>query len=241
MTWKRGHIKVSGETPTGYIRYRLELAKDGIQLIPEKGGVEFQTLILKGTQMRTPPNSERLSLGNHKAQNWSNVVQRRDLTEILPIWMKLGQMIPYSFDVPTGSSLLSACDNPEDPYRAFANLWKAGFEGILSPRAIDEQLQGFSLPPIPPQEAPLALLSQGAILIRKLFFAQKGNVIAILPNLPSQFHCGRMTGMICGVGSVDMEWSKKTNSTPHFNSFRDREDPFSFSKRSCHLAIEILC
>lgn len=208
---EKGNITVSGKTVKGYGRYHLEMSLEGIRLAPEKGPALPQILPLRGMQMRTPPGSERLSLGCHKAQNWDLARHREDLAEIFPIWLKLGQMTPHPGSVSfTEPSLLALCENPDDPCRAFLNLYKAGFEGIMSPRSVDEQFQGFPLPPLPHHESSLALLAQGAALIRKLFFIQKENIFAILPHLPYQFHCGRMTGINAGnYGTIDVEWSKK--------------------------------
>lgn len=229
---EKGNISVSGKAVQGYVKYRLELALDGIRLIPENGAVNPQVFLFPGFQMRTPPGFERLSLGSHKAQNWPLVEQRQDLTEILPVWLKLGQMTPGPGRIDLSEpSLLALCEDPDDPYKAFLNLWKAGFEGIMSPRAIDQQFQGFPVPPLPSSESPLALLTAGAALIRKLFIGQQGSVIDILPSLPVQFHCGRMTGIaIAGFGTMDMEWSKKQVRRIIFNATAIGEVRFRFQK-----------
>lgn len=167
--------------------------------------------------------SERLSLGIHKAQDWSMVHRRQNLGEIMPIWLRLGQSLPHihcssekcqgtAHFLDSCSELIQKKDRVNVLYE-FRKLFLAGFEGILSPRLIDAQHQGFSLPSLDAAYdlSPLVLLTEGARLIRSLFIQSNSSEIAVLPVLPVEFHCGRLLNVHCGdAACLDIEWSKKT-------------------------------
>ena len=137
---------------------------------------------------------ERLSLGVHKALDWDLVKRRHSMAEILPIWHFLGQVTPEKPSHREGTAALLD--------RSLEHLFLAGFEGILSPRLIDTDEQGFDLKQ-PEDSDPLVLLTEGARIIRNLFLQEREDVFHILPSLPKEFHCGRLT-----TPSIDMEWSK---------------------------------
>lgn len=182
------------------------------------------------------PSIDRLSLGWHKAQDWSAMQERKAMEEIFPIWFRLGQNTPHYPSKPAGTIfLLEKCRQiiqerkTTEIIQAFRNLFLCGFEGMLSPRLKDEQHQGFELPPLDTEASPLFLLSEGAKLIRSLFFKQNEQSISILPALPPEFHCGRLVNVSCaGLGILDMEWSKKTIRRMIFHAHRDSEIVFVF-------------
>lgn len=204
---------------------------------------------------------ERLSLGSHKKLDLALMQRRIDFKEIFPIWFQLGQMLPVLEDKQFAGTLalLGACqeaiisNHPETILASFEKVYRAGFEGIFSPRLQDEQYQGIDVGPISSDNgSPLWLLKRGAELIRSLFVSQVDNVIHLLPALPPQFHSGRLLGVkLKGIGTLDLEWSKKEVrrciihceqagelflSLKHFKSFRINkggihltEKPLSFT------------
>lgn len=186
------------------------------------------------------PCKERLSLGSHKAQDWDMVMRRQDLREIFPVWLRLGQMSP-SLEKKTslkGTALLfkkcaelSTERKTEFLHEAFLNIFSTGFEGILSPRLEDKFHQGFSLPDVKEKDEPFALLKEGARAIKNLFLKTEGNVIDVLPALPSQFFCGRYLNVDCnGIATLDLEWSKKRVRRISFVAEKDGEIQFKFHK-----------
>lgn len=219
---EKGCIHVWGESKEGYFRYRILATAQPNQFMIkiEKGLADWSP---KPTnlypswgihQSHVPALTDRLSLGNHKSQDWEMIKRRGDLTEILPAWLRLGQLTeqPKELAYEGTAALLKICENSskENVYEAFQNLFYAGFEGILSPRLADTQYQGFQLTSAPTQLSPLILLTEGAKAIRSLFFRSQQNELFILPSLPPQFHCGRFLHVSCGsLGLLDLEWSKK--------------------------------
>ena len=79
----------------------------------------------------------------------------------------------------------------------------------LTPRLEDTDYHGFTLPPIQAADNPLALLSEGANLIRELFVSTREQELHLLPVLPPEFHCGRLVGTALGPLTLSLEWSKK--------------------------------
>ncbi len=165
------------------------------------------------------PLIDRLSLGNHKAQDWALMRRRLDFSEIFPLWHRLGQLVTN--DTPQTSmgtaSLLEECraaicaNAPEHILPHFQRLFLTGFDGALSPRLEDSDFHGLALPEIDRRQpaSPLQLLQQGAELIRSLFIKDRGDSLELLPALPPQFHCGRLLNVAGGQGIVSLEWTKK--------------------------------
>ena len=168
---------------------------------------------------KAPEQIERLSLGSHKAQDQALVQRRLDFTEIFPLWFQLGQMLPPLTEKAFEGSLVLlddcqktiASNKPETILTAFEKVYLAGFEGLLSPRLNDEDYQGLGVSPASTNSAsPLWLLKKGTELIRSLFINFSGEKLTLLPALPPQFHSGRLLGArLEGIGTLDMEWSKK--------------------------------
>ena len=194
---EKGHILIWGQGQGGYFKHK--------EVLP---GFTF------------PQNLSRLSLGNHKAQDWDLMTRRLSFEEIFPIWHRLGQMTPI-LQSPTSFqgtlALLEECRQKIEGRKileilpAFKKVFLAGFEGMLSPRLEDSQHQGFSLSEVTdPSLSPLWLLTQGAELIQSLFLKREDQAFLVLPALPPDFHCGRLLGVqVEGLGKVDIEWTKK--------------------------------
>ncbi len=233
-------IIVFGMTPAGYMRYRLRRGADGIALIMDKPPQESischlshhnqtyrlsrgETLLIPRTftEQLSLFQPERLSLGMHKMQDWQLIRRRLDLKEIFPIWMRLGQITPHlsSTSCLKGNlSLLNTCQDivsgnrKQEAVVAFTQLFMAAFEGICLPRLFDTDYQGIA--PIDKPEgtdpSPIVILTEGAALIRSLFFQETQDVVSLLPCLPSEFHAGRMIEIHTLLGDrVDFEWTKK--------------------------------
>src|SRR5262249_29172000 len=138
-----------------------------------------------------PSETDRMSLGNHKAQDWQLIKRRCDLVEILPFWRRLGLLVPKikSVSLPGTASLIHTCHEliihkkREKIARSLKNLFLAGFEGILSPRLNDHDYQGI----VSTSEQsilsgnPFVLLSEGAEIIKSLFVQNNQNELFILP------------------------------------------------------------
>lgn len=175
---------------------------------PASEGVKLETQVIK----------ERLFLGTNKHLNWDKVISRLNCAEILPCWFFLAQTItPFYHSRPIGTNeLLQKCQNllqdkPEIVVENLQSVLSAGFQGILVPQLTDSLYQGilntFQNPSL---ESPLYLLSEGAKIIRQLFVKQFPDSLHILPHVPPQFFCGRMTNINCApYGTLAIEWTKK--------------------------------
>jgi hypothetical protein len=229
---EKGRITVFGQTEEGFVRYHL-FADEGVVLYVEKspkGGMALhfdnKKVIVKdrfaipiGSICRREESKERLSLGMHKSQDWQMVQRRRDLKEIFPHWIRIAQSaaiaeIPHEkkgmFSLARECEKLIAAKETTKLHAAFLSFFLAGFSGILVPRLKDEEHQGIVLEEKIPSCSPLALLLEGASLIRSLFITEVGERISLLPCLPPEFHAGRYTNVHCANGVIiDMEWSKK--------------------------------
>lgn len=225
---EKGHLKVWGEGSKGYFRYRIQALQDGhsFVIIPEREPNEFPIFTQSAQTVEEVNNDhspiERLSFGITKSQDWTLVNRRLKMMEILPFWHKLGQMLP----VPQITNLesmgtlyllkmaLSQLENKESDelIKTLELLYLASFEGLFIPKLEDDRSHGLNLPPIDKEEltTPLALLSEGKNLIKRMLVDQNDTEIAILPCLPSKFHCGRMVNVtLQNNAMIDMEWSKK--------------------------------
>jgi len=204
-------IYIFGKAKEGYFRLRVEASDSGFEIISEKGPVKSGRIDVE-VPFISKPVFERLSLGNHKSQDWDQVQRRCDLKEVLPVLFCLGQKIPLiSPQTLTGTAkLLGWTEDRKVLTGAIEAFFKAAFRNLLVPRLMDDQHQGF----VAEEEAkgnPFFLLQEGAKRVRALFFKQEERRLAFLPNLPIPFDSGRMLGLQApGVGEIDIEWSKKT-------------------------------
>lgn len=262
---EKQRLMIWGHSINGFLRYSIYAADQGRSLVftlekepspplhwccPKTFAHTIQdrvhTFMLPASRPATPPllTQERLSLGNHKAQDWTLIQRRLDLSEILPIWLRLGQLLPASsatLEPLTGTtSLLTRCNevirsgHPECIAPQFLNLFMAGFHGMLSPRLVDDQYQGIPVEPLATDNhslSPLLLLTEGASLIRSLFIQQRGSFIDILPALPPQFHAGRYLDLVCrDIGKLNIEWSKKAIRRMVMTAEYDGEVTFGFHR-----------
>jgi hypothetical protein len=223
----------------------------GVSLSLESGLQQKMMPMIKEKVIKTAymaPQGNRLSLGNHKAQDWDLVRRRLNLVEIFPVWNRLGQLIPLrqSQDLlyVGTATLLKVCEEailkgkPEDLAENFLALFQSGFHGLLAPRLVDDHYQGIVLTPkISSELSPLCLLTKGRELIERLFIHKQDKTIQILPALPPEFHHGRFTHVQLEEGVLDIEWSKKTIRRLNFYSEKEQEVHFEFRKqiKSCRI------
>ena len=240
---EKGKITVSGWTAEGWLRYHMisSQLQEGVRLFVErtpKGGVsisqeqerhslhdkEWMDLLGKNLSFQPYqiPACDRLSLGNHKSQDWELVKRRLNLAEIFPILHRLGQLVPLTTSQRSKEgtlSLLEACrrsfdeDKPEEAPQTWQNLILGGFKSMLVPQLEDSDYQGFVSPHhfLSSDISPLVLLTEGSRLIRHLFFQQEKDKISILPFLLPCLPCGRLLDVpLEGGGAISFEWTKKT-------------------------------
>ncbi|HNA62123.1 MAG TPA: hypothetical protein PKW79_03505, partial [Rhabdochlamydiaceae bacterium] len=164
----------------------------------------------------------RLSLGMHKALDWELVCRRRDLREIFPLWVRLGQMVPAA----EGSFQLFRSFDKLEVVKAYTKFFMTRFEGLLMPRLEDRDHQGITAEG-KVTGSPLALLIDGARHIRSLFFDDW----SFLPCLPPEFHAGRFVHFRTREGdTIDFEWSKKLLRRVVIHSGISRKISPSFQK-----------
>lgn len=267
---ERAEVRIWGKTSSGYLRYFLKSHINGIGLC-----INFEKTLLEGlkvyqegnqriirakesiflftnglntdVELFYPPLMERLSLGNSKAQDWELVHRRLDLREILPIWHRLGQLIPkptYQKETDGTLQLLQECreglglGHPEKLVPLWTNLYRAGMQEMMVPRLVDTQFQGLidSQSAFKSDVSPLILLKESARLIREFFLHTNESSIQLLPALPPEFHCGRLTNLQFKHGTIAMEWSKKIIRRLEVYMQRDAEVSFDFRHvKQCRL------
>ncbi|MDP1880581.1 MAG: hypothetical protein Q8K60_06550 [Parachlamydiaceae bacterium] len=256
---ENGKVTVRGKSQQGWFRYHLVSSKVGnhIFLVLDRAPIEgvrvkirsvwqllhrgvFVNLISENNVFdgyQPPQCLEKLFLGNNKAQDIDLIRRRLDLTEIFPLWHRLGQMIPQlpvrnKNDDHGMFSLLKHCQEiffekkPEKGKQEWLNLFQAGFEGIFVPRLEDHSHLGFIEESIASlnENSPLYLLIEGSSLIRQLFLQEEKNQLFILPHLLPELHCGRLLNIdLNGLGRVSLEWSKKTIRCLALHSEKDQE------------------
>lgn len=247
---EKGVVRIWGHAKNGYFRYSVVpgSSEKDFQIVVEKEPNEsnlFQNsshIVESKDECRRPlPSLENLSFGSSKAQDCDQQRKKGSLLEILPLWYRLGQLLPKSavHYEGTASLLLSlekalAAKDSKLVADFFHSLYLSGFEGLLSPRLSDEEHQGFDLPALTPgfKGSPLVVATHGASLIKQMIVADQGALIDILPCLPLELHCGRMLGVSIGtLGVLDLEWSKKTIRRMLFSPACDLELQFQFHRQ----------
>ena len=218
---EKGCVRVYGMSQTGYIDYQITRDKNTLNLVRRKGESISLPVALKDEFFPLLP--ERLSLGMHRSQDWTLVQRRMDLSEIFPTWLRLAALTPQRKikELPSVGTLilLQECKNAISKREKkqlsplFTALFQTAFQGILSPRLMDEHFLGIipqSEKEIPSSLSSLVLLQESAKLIRELFFKEEEKKIFLLPCLPPEMHSGRFISIRTSTGDeISMEWSKK--------------------------------
>lgn len=198
-------LDVEGPVKEWTLFQDLERARIQIRGIGKKG---LFTREIDGKKLQ---KKAKLSFGIHKAQNMEKVVERCDPAEFLPLWFALAQYYPEAKNKDLGHSLLADVQNVDriELHQAWKNLFQAGFTEWMIPRITDEEFHGLGKPPVAGND-PYQLFSMGASLIQEMFVKWDGACLSILPRLPPELHCGRLTDVqIPGLGEIALEWSKK--------------------------------
>jgi len=222
-----------GSAKEGYVRLMVTHKDKALQIHAKRtpaSGITIGKRTLKPKELLTiavseqgflAPFIENLALGCHKAQDMGLMRRRLELDEILPFWFRLGQLTPATPCVQEEGTLTLlhpiaeriAAKEKLTILEPFKQLFLAGFTDLFVPRLVDEQYQGIAplLDSPSANLSPLTLLTEGAQLIRSIFFHQKETEMAFLPCLPPDLHAGRMLNIHAqSLLTCDMEWSKKT-------------------------------
>lgn len=202
---EKGGVHIFGHAAQGYQRFSIAMEEGGIRIVSEKGK---NKVVLPAQAIPMHPSTERLALGNHKALDWELVKRRRDLSEIFPVWFRLGQMVPETPAPQGGAAVFLKPYDKLEVVPGYLKMFLSGFEGILVPRAADDDFQGIVETAM--KGCPLGLLTQGSKFIRALFFQEVQGGFSFLPCLPPQFHAGRLLCLTTSFSdTLDFEWSKK--------------------------------
>ncbi len=164
-------VIVSGFSSAGFVRYYIKAREPSI-----------------------PRDRERLFLGVDKSQEWSQVVRRSNMLEILPFWYFLAQSVAKLEDYPPIGNAPSLFANMQQgSLSSIHDLFLAGFHHMLVPRLVDSDFLGYLVPVVDSTcKSPYVLLEHSFRSIRALFFQEEKNSIHILPNLPSECVSGSL-------------------------------------------------
>ena len=183
---------------------------------------------------------EQLSFGNYKAQDIELIRRRLNIQEIFPLWYRMGQLFSLQtsqYKAEGNLLLLEDCkkslleNHPEKDNRLWLNLFQAGFTSLFSPQLVDSNHLGLiSSSEIQYQQiSPLTLLVEGARVIREMFLSQRNNQLFVLPHLLPELHCGTFLNVeISQIGTMSIEWTKKTIRRCVFYSKHNQEIEFIF-------------
>ena len=224
---KRNQVMVSMHTDKGVARYSLYRDANDIILKVEKaprGGLKLrfndveqghskreEVILAKDQSVMPEPHRERLFLGSTKAQNIEAISWRNDMKEVLPLLFAMSQKVPQiESEKEKGGvyELLKPLGNLKKGHEeAWADLFHAGFESLLAPRANDTDYQG--LTKRESEDSALPMLVQLKSLILSMFIEVSGSTVEVLPNLPKSFVSGKLIGIETSFGMIDLEWTKR--------------------------------
>lgn len=181
---------------------------------------------------------EKLSFGQHKAQDWELVAKRKNPQEYLPFWFSLGQLSPLreNHDVkpPMLGHLYAAkkalkSSEKEDFLQKLHEIFLCGFQGVMVPFEQEQGFSGLNLSSDEPsQKKCYDILHYGYQLIKEMILSLDADKICLLKNLPSLFHSGRALNFCLSDSLFDIEWSKKTLKKVHLTVFTQKTYFFSF-------------
>ncbi len=227
MDLERDCLWIWGIAKEGHFRLQLAMDEMGLTLFVDrcpKSGIEIgdhhllrkeKILLQSGGKVHFLRKMERLSLGNWKAQDWDLVRRRNDPREWAPVLFALGQKVPFSQEAKGGPLHLLWSEQ----------FFHAAFSGILVPHLKDPLHQG--LFPEDGSGNPIALLTLAYQKIRS--FLIQGD--QILPELPSDWDCGRVLALETEYGSLDLEWTKGMIRQMVLHAKKSGETAFEFSSQ----------
>ena len=183
---------------------------------------------------------ERISFGNHKAQEWESIRRRKNPLEYLPFWFALGQQIPCGKIEEIQGTLpqLELCKqalqrgDKELCLQQLGELFEVGFDTLLMPKLYDTEYLGISAlkPGRATEVRPLALLKEGYELIRAMLFEVKEEKIFLLPHVSEIMHAGRCLNFCMDQASFHIEWSKKLLKKVYITSHAKQRLHLCFQK-----------
>ncbi len=241
---EKRRIEVFFRNDRGFFSYHLFLRKGkfsfflarGDFLVLEEKGIKSelrkkQTLSWDLTPVESSNNfCEKIAFGCHKKQEIEKVLLRKDPKEFFPFWFRLGNLCPRlgKEKSPFFSDMEKAFlrKDPTFLVKRLSLLLEVAFSGFFVPSLQDKTEQNL---PFPSGDLahPYLLLQEGAFWIKHLFLQEEKEGLALLKNLPKELPFGRAKGLICFLGKIDLEWSKKKikkailypEKTGHFRLF----------------------
>ncbi len=207
---QKGHLRVFGKTAEGYRMRQI--------------GDRFKTDQL-----------EQLSLGKHTKLDWELILRRENMEEMVPVLFELGQLVPVTTAQTPILNFLKFSDKIEVAQQ-LKLFFKTGFHGLMAPRLSDNDFQGI-IEEGRSDGSPLALLREGYLAVRALFFTEEDG-FSLLPTLPPEFHAGRLLNLRSKEGDiVSLEWSKKLLKKVYIKPAKTREIPLTLQKSLCSFRI----
>lgn len=253
---EKNRLLIHGTAQEGYFNYMLFAQDSSLILRLDRANMGILKGILKPlhTEILLKPKEqlvlfaltepvverslEKLSFGNHKAQEWERITRRNDPLEYLPFWFAAGQL---SLGEDPGraegtENYLEVCKklldqgNKDRFLTQLTELFQVGFSEFLLPRLYDTHHLGITAVQSKDisTKAPLALLKEGYHLIRAMFLQTQGEKVSVLPHLPAAFYAGRCLGFKLSQASCAIEWSKKLLKRLIITSFAEQTIHFRF-------------
>jgi hypothetical protein len=165
-------------------------SKEEIKISLENNRKDIDKNMARDLVVQNSGSKERLFLGMTKSLEIEKVQRRKNLQELLPLWMFLGQKTPTilpasrkkhqgtAFLLEKIENLLKDKEEKIQIEKLFLSLYLAGFSLFFSPRLRDEQHQGIISEAFEKEisldASPFILLEEGSKLIRSLFFREEG-------------------------------------------------------------------
>lgn len=211
---EKGRIRVFGKSASGFFSYFI--SDRGIF---EEKKAASKSLFAKEFSLPFSPSlktpcKQRLFLRSEKKLDWDLLYRRADLSEILPVWLRVASFLPeIKKAAPDALSLLSAKDRRVIAEN-FLTFFKLAFKGVFVPQEKDSchlgKIGEIDSSCLAKKEEVFSLLLESAKQARALFFDEKEGALQILPQLPVEFVFGKMTAIQTEAGHLlDMEWTKK--------------------------------
>ena len=109
---------------------------------------------------------------------------------------------------------------------------------VLTPGWHDTRHQGFALPPV--NVGAVGIAYSLAKLVQAIFLRHEGEVVEILPALPAEFVSGRYCAVnLPGVGTFDLEWSKRLIRRFIFTPEESASLTFCFPKNAGRMRLRL--
>lgn len=214
---EKKRLLIFGEASEGYFRYSLAHHEDALSLKLERSSFMIlykiesiedlsfsgslhallnkeKDLVFKTKEKEIKaPHIERISFGNHKAQDMTLIRRRLDPKEFLPIWFFLGQFAKKD-----------EVKEEVFPLSSFKESFKSHYFDLFSKSDLSPKHLGHK-----EEQDPISLYG-GYVQIRRLLLHSQKGIHSILTDLPHTLDAGRAKGLKIEEGVyMDLEWSKK--------------------------------